>query len=156
MRSRGLDDWMSMSNLKGLGCPAQKSFCGLALIAFALSGFCIPRGFYPYIFRDIVIEAPPAVSVGQRFTLSGTSYHSAAERVLLYCTDSREPIGFTVVSTRRPYDFQFEISVASDGLSLDGSRFYVGRTEGRTFHFYVQSNQQRFNISPIVAVTVEG
>ncbi|MEM3004467.1 MAG: hypothetical protein QXK96_04140 [Candidatus Bathyarchaeia archaeon] len=147
---------MSGSNLKSLNWPPKASFCGIALAAVVLSGFCTPRGFYPYIFRDILVEAPSTVVVGQTFTLSGTSYHSAAERVLLYSADSREPIGSAVVSARKPYEFRFEISVSSDGLSLDGSRFYDGPTEGRTFYFYVQSYQQRFNISPIVKVTVKG
>jgi hypothetical protein len=103
-----------------------------------------------------VIEAPATVSVGQTFTISGTSYHSAAERVVLYTLDSREPIGYAVVSTRPPYEFEFEVSVSSDGLSLDGFKFYSGSTEGGTFYFYVQSYQQGFNTSPLAAVTIKG
>ena len=137
-------------NLKTLSHTTQVSVYSIVLIAVVLSGV------YPPIFRDIVIEAPSTVSVGQTFAVSGTSYYSAAERVVLYGLDSREPIGYAVVSTRPPYEFEFEVSVSSDGLGLDGFKFYSGPTEGRTFYFYVQSYQRGFNTSPLAAVTVKG
>ena len=96
-------------NLNRLSHTTQVSVYGIALIAVVLSGVYPPKVYYQFFFRDIVIEAPSTVSMGQTFTISGTSCHSAAERVVLYTLDSSEPIGYAVVSTRPPYEFEFEV-----------------------------------------------
>lgn len=127
---------MSGWNLNRPSHTTQASVYGIALIAVVLTGVYQPKVYYQYFFRDIVVEAPSTVSVGQTFTISGISYHSAAERVVLYTLDSREPVGYAVASTRPPYDFGFEVSVSSDGLSLNGFKFYSDPIEGRTFYFY--------------------
>ena len=83
------------------------------------------------------IEASSIASVDQTFIISGNSHLSAAERVNLYLLDNKEPIGYAIVNIRPPYDFEFEVSVTEDSLSLNGVTFYEGLTDGRPFHFYV-------------------
>ncbi|WP_455368594.1 hypothetical protein [[Eubacterium] cellulosolvens] len=122
----------------------------IAIIGIAFSGF-----FSPYLFIDMIIDAPSTASVGQTFLISGNSYSSAAERVNLYLLDKKEPIGYAIVTIRPPYDFEFKISVTEDSLSVNGVPFYEGPTEGKPFHFYVASTTRRYNISPIVSVTIE-
>jgi hypothetical protein len=111
--------------------------------------------FSPYIFIDMSIEAPSTVSVDQTFIISGNSYSSAAERVNLFLVDKKEPIGYSIVNIRPPYNYEFEITVTEDNLSVNGVTFYEGPTEGKPFHFYVTSTTRRYNISPIVSVTIE-
>ena len=129
---------------------SNSSMFNIVIIGIVFSGF-----FTPYLFVDMIIDAPSTASVGQTFIISGSSYSSAAERVNLHFLDKREPIGYAVVSIRPPYDFEFEISVTEDSLSVNGVTFYEGPTKGKPFHFYVESNSRRYNISPIVSVTIE-
>lgn len=128
----------------------HSSLFNIAIIGMVFSGF-----FSPYIFIDMSIEAPSTASVDQTFIISGNSYSSAAERVNLYLLDKKEPIGYAIVNIRSPYTFEFEITVTKDSLSVNGVTFYEGPTEGKPFHFYVTSTTRRYNISPIVSVTIE-
>ncbi len=128
----------------------HSSLFNIAIIGMVFSGF-----FSPYIFIDMSIEAPSTASVDQTFIISGNSYSSAAERVNLYLLDKKEPIGYAIVNIRPPYTFEFEITVTKDSLSVNGVTFYEGPTEGKPFHFYVTSTTRRYNISPIVSVTIE-
>jgi hypothetical protein len=129
---------------------SHSSFFNIAMIGIVFSGF-----FSPYMFIDMNIEAPSTASVDQTFIISGNSYSSAAERVNLHLLDKKEPIGYSIVTIKPPYNFEFEITVTKDSLSVNGVTFYEGPTEGKPFHFYVTSTTRRYNISPIVSVTIE-
>ena len=115
---------------------SHSSLFNIAIIGIVFSGF-----FSPYIFIDMNIEAPSTASVDQTF--------------IIYLLDKKEPIGYSIVTIRPPYNFEFEITVTKDSLSVNGVTFYEGPTEGKPFHFYVTSTTRRYNISPIVSVTIE-
>ena len=112
--------------------------------------------FFPNLFNDITADAPATASVGQTFAISGTSVHSAAERVNLYLLGYPIPVGYAIVGTNPSYDFKFEIVVSKAGLSLRGVTFYSGSTTGESFYFYVASNQSPFNKSPLLPVRIQG
>ncbi|TRO57579.1 hypothetical protein [[Eubacterium] cellulosolvens] len=132
-----------------------EQFSYSSLFNIAIIGIVFSGCFSPYIFIDMSIEAPSTASLDQTFIISGNSYLSAAERVNLYLLDKKEPIGYSIVNIRPPYDFEFEITVTKDSLSVNGETFYEGSTEGKPFHFYVVSTTRGYNISPIISVTIE-
>ncbi len=137
-----------------LSLPAKRSCAGLYGIVLVSMLWWGP--FFPHLFNDITADAPATASIGQTFVISGTSVHSAAERVNLYLLGYPNPVGHAVVGTSPSYDFTFEIAVSKDGLSLRGVTFYNGSTTGKSFYFYVVSNQSPFNKSPLVTVRIQG
>jgi len=137
-----------------LSLPAKRSCVGLYGIVLVSMLWCGP--FFPHLFNDITADAPATSSIGQTFVVSGTSVHSAAERVNLCLLGYPGPVGYAVVGTSPQYDFAFAIAVSRDGLSLKGVTFYSGPTAGESFYFYVISNQSPFNKSPVVTVRIQG
>jgi hypothetical protein len=136
------------------GLPERRSCAGL--YGIVLVSLLCWGPFFPHLFNDITTDAPATARVGQTFAISGTSFHSAAERVNLYLLGYPNPVGYAVVGTNPPYDFTFEIAVSKDGLSLRGVTFYSGSTTGVSFHFYVASNERAYNKSPLVTVRIQG
>jgi hypothetical protein len=132
------------------------SYYGLSLILFALLVVQIPYlSFSPYLHRDMTIDAPSAVSVGDTFIISGTSRVTAAERVNLYIINSEEPISYAIVGIKPPFAYEFEISVSSDSLIINGIVYDSGPIAGEILEVYVASNSQSFNFSPIASITIE-
>jgi hypothetical protein len=76
--------------------------------------------------------------------------------VNLHLTDFRDSIAYAVVGTAPPYAFEFSVTVYSKDLSVDGETVYIGTTSGRTFYFFVVSNNRPYNVSPLVDVSVQG
>lgn len=138
-----------------MSSSVYEQFSHSSLFNIVIIGIVFSGCFSPYIFIDMSIEAPSTASLDQTFIISGNSYSSAAERVNLYLLDKKEPIGYSIVNIRPPYNFEFEITVTQDSLSVNGETFYEGSTEGKPYHFYVASTTLRYNISPIVSVTIE-
>jgi hypothetical protein len=132
------------------------SYYGLSLILVLLLVVQIPYfSFSPYLHRDITIDAPSTVTVGDTFIISGSSRVTAAERVNLYIIDSKEPIGYAIVGIKPPFAYEFEISVSSDSLIVNGIVYDSGPIAGEILEVYVASNSQPFNLSPIASITVE-
>jgi hypothetical protein len=104
----------------------------------------------------MTIETPSTASVGDSFIISGTSRMAAAERVNLYITDSKEPIGHAVVGIKHPFGYEFEVLVSSDSFTINQIVFDSGPTAGKTFNVYVKSNNQFFIVSPVASIRIEG
>ena len=138
-----------------MSSSVYRQFSHSSLFNIVIIGIVFSGCFSQYIFIDMSIEAPSTVSVDQTFIISGSSYSSAAERVNLFLVDKKEPIGYSIVNIRPPYNYKFEITVTKDSLNVNGVTVYEGPTEGKPFHFYVSSTTRRYNISPIVSVTIE-
>ena len=129
------------------------SYYGLSLI---LMLFLIAQiSYFPNFYSDMTIEAPSVASVGDSFIISGTSRMAAAERVNLYISDSKEPISHAIVGIKPPFVYEFEVIVSSDSLMINEIVFDSGPTAGKTFHIYVESNNQRFISSPLASITIE-
>lgn len=132
------------------------NYYGLSLILVLLLVVQIPYlSFSPYLHRDMTIEAPSTVSLGDTFIISGTSRVTAAERVNLYIIDSKEPIGYAIVGIKPPFVYEFEVLVSSDSLTINGIVYDSGPMAGKILHVYVGSNSQPFNVSPTASITIE-
>ena len=123
----------------------------LILVLFLIANI----SYFPHFYSDMTIDAPSIVNVGDSFIISGTSRMAAAERVNLYSLDRDEPISYAIVRVKPPFVYEFEVYVSSDNLTINGIVFESGPTVGRTFHIYVESNNQRFISSPIASITIK-
>ena len=134
----------------------RNSYYGVSLILMLFLVAQIPFSHYFLYFNsDMRIEAPLTASVGDSFIISGTSRMAAAERVNLYIIDSKEPISYAIVGIKPPFIYEFEVLVSSDSLTINEIVFDSGPTAGKTFQVYVESNSQRYNVSPVASITIE-
>ena len=111
--------------------------------------------YFPHFYSDMTIEAPSTASIGDSFIISGTSRMAAAERVNLYILDNKEPISHAVVGLKPPFEYEFEVLVSNDSLTINDIVYDNGLTAGKIFHFYLESNNQQFISSPIVSIKIE-
>jgi hypothetical protein len=123
----------------------------LILVLFLIANI----SYFPHFYSDMTIDAPSIVNVGDSFIISGTSHMAAAERVNLYSLDRDEQIGYAIVGIKPPFLYEFEVYVSNDNLTINGIVFESGPTAGRTFHIYVESNNQRYISSPIASITIK-
>lgn len=108
----------------------------------------------PTCSSDMTIAATSTAGVGGSFIISGTSRMAAAERVNLYIVDNKEPVSYTVVGLKPPFAYEFEVLPSNDSLTINGMVFDSGPTAGKTFYFYLESNNQEFISSSIISITI--
>ena len=80
---------------------------------------------------------------------------AAAELVELYLIDSPNPVGYAVVGIQPGFVYEIEVTVSADSLIIDNEVIYSGPTKGKVFHFYVQQYSTKFNVSPILSVSIQ-
>jgi hypothetical protein len=137
-----------MSNLN-----SNMTLFGIVLISVLWVGIPYGMPYTPYI--DMAIAGPSTAEVGETFVIWGTSRMAAAELVELYLIDSPHPVGHAVVGIQPDFVYEIEVTVSPDGLIIGDEVVYSGPTEGKVFHFYVQQYSIKFNVSPILSVSIQ-
>ena len=126
---------------------------GIMLISVLWIGIPYGMPYTPYI--DMAIAGPSTAEIGETFVIWGTSRMAAAELVELYLIDSPYPVGYAIVGIQPDFVYEIEVTVAHDGLIIDDEFVYSGPTKGKVFHFFVQPYNTKFNVSPILSVSIQ-
>ncbi len=133
----------------------NSNFNLFGIVLLSVLWISVPYGM-PYTpFIDMAIAGPSTAEVGETFVIWGTSRMAAAELVELYLIDSPTPVGYAVVEIQPGFVYEIEVTVTADSLIINDKVVYNGPTKGQVFHFYIQQYSAKFNVSPVLSVSIQ-